>query len=138
MTYRALVHRISAAAPDDVGGIETAIASGRIDPKGVLAVLAKTEGNGLVNDFSRGHATLALPAVRAPPAGERRQANLPGHVRRHRGRHGAALAGVRARRRRARQGPVARHRSRPYAAAAVRASRTPGTGRSGGGWRARR
>ena len=60
MTYRALVHRISAAAPDDVGGIETAIASGRIDPKGVLAVLAKTEGNGLVNDFSRGHATLAL------------------------------------------------------------------------------
>src|SRR5712691_11155254 len=60
MTYRALVHRISAAAPDDVGGIETAIASGRIDPKGVLAVLAKTEGTGLVNDFSRGHATLAL------------------------------------------------------------------------------
>jgi len=33
---------------------------GRIDPKGVVAVLAKTEGNGLVNDFSRGHATLAL------------------------------------------------------------------------------
>src|SRR5437660_9897267 len=60
MTYRALVHRISAAAPDDVGGIEAAIASGRIDPNGVLAVLAKTEGNGLVNDFSRGHATLAL------------------------------------------------------------------------------
>jgi cyanuric acid amidohydrolase len=60
MAYRALVHRISAAAPDDVGGIEAAIASGRIDPNGVLAVLAKTEGNGLVNDFSRGYATLAL------------------------------------------------------------------------------
>ena len=56
----AKVHRISAAAPDDVGGIEAAIAAGRIDPKGVVAVLAKTEGNGLVNDFSRGHATLAL------------------------------------------------------------------------------
>jgi cyanuric acid amidohydrolase len=56
----AKVHRISASAPDDVSGIEAAIASRRIDPKGVLAVLAKTEGNGLVNDFSRGHATLAL------------------------------------------------------------------------------
>jgi cyanuric acid amidohydrolase len=60
MTRRALVHRISASAPDDVSGIEAAISSQRIDPKGVVAVLAKTEGNGLVNDFSRGHATLAL------------------------------------------------------------------------------
>jgi cyanuric acid amidohydrolase len=60
MTRRTLVHRISASAPDDVSGIEAAIAAGRIDPKGVVAVLAKTEGNGLVNDFSRGHAMLAL------------------------------------------------------------------------------
>jgi len=60
MTRRALVHRISANAPDDVSGIEAAIASKRIDPAGVIAVLAKTEGNGLVNDFSRGQATLAL------------------------------------------------------------------------------
>jgi cyanuric acid amidohydrolase len=60
MTRRALVHRISAAAPDDVSGIEAAIAGRRVDPKGVMAVLAKTEGNGLVNDFSRGHATMAL------------------------------------------------------------------------------
>ena len=43
-----------------MSGIDAAIAAGRIDPKGVVAVLAKTEGNGLVNDFSRGHATLAL------------------------------------------------------------------------------
>jgi cyanuric acid amidohydrolase len=56
----ARVHRISAAAPDDMSGIEAAIAAGRIDPNAVVAVLAKTEGNGLVNDFSRGHATLAL------------------------------------------------------------------------------
>jgi cyanuric acid amidohydrolase len=60
MIRRAIVHRISASAPDDVSGIDAAIAAGRIDPKGVIAVLAKTEGNGLVNDFSRGHATLAL------------------------------------------------------------------------------
>ena len=56
----AKVHRISAAAPDDVSGIEAAIASGRIDPAGVVAVLGKTEGNGLVNDFSRGLATTSL------------------------------------------------------------------------------
>src|SRR5947207_7572725 len=56
----AKVHRISAAAPDDVRGIEAAIAAGKIDPNGVMAVLGKTEGNGLVNDFARGYAALAL------------------------------------------------------------------------------
>ena len=56
----AKVHRISAAAPDDVSGIEAAIAAGRINPGGVIAVLGKTEGNGLVNDFSRGLANLQL------------------------------------------------------------------------------
>src|SRR5467141_169440 len=56
----ARVHRVSARAPDDVSGIEAAIAAGRIDPSGVIAVLAKTEGNGLVNDFSRGFAGLRL------------------------------------------------------------------------------
>jgi cyanuric acid amidohydrolase len=59
----AKVHRISAISPDDVSGIERAIAAGKIDPKGVIAVLGKTEGNGLVNDFSRGYATLALKAL---------------------------------------------------------------------------
>jgi cyanuric acid amidohydrolase len=57
------VHRISASAPDDVSGIEAAISSGRIDPRGVIAILAKTEGNGLVNDFSRGYATATLTAL---------------------------------------------------------------------------
>jgi len=56
----AKVHRISEAAPDDMSGIEAAIAAGRIDPNGVIAVLGKTEGNGLVNDFARGYAALAL------------------------------------------------------------------------------
>jgi cyanuric acid amidohydrolase len=59
----AKVHRIAAGAPDDVSGIAAAIAAGRIDPAGVIAVLAKTEGNGLVNDFSRGLATTHLTAL---------------------------------------------------------------------------
>ncbi len=56
----AKLHRISASAPDDASGIEAAIAGKRINPQDVIAVLGKTEGNGLVNDFSRGLATLTL------------------------------------------------------------------------------
>jgi cyanuric acid amidohydrolase len=54
------VHRIAATSPDDVGGIDAAIADGRLDPAGILAILGKTEGNGLVNDFSRGFAVQSL------------------------------------------------------------------------------
>lgn len=56
----AKVHRISAAGPDDVSGIEAAIAERRIHPSGILAIFGKTEGNGCVNDFSRGFAVHAL------------------------------------------------------------------------------
>ncbi|HMK81015.1 MAG TPA: ring-opening amidohydrolase [Xanthobacteraceae bacterium] len=56
----AKVHRISAAAPDDTRGIEQAIDDGHIDPAGIVAILGKTEGNGNVNDFTRGFATHAL------------------------------------------------------------------------------
>ncbi|TMJ90654.1 MAG: ring-opening amidohydrolase [Alphaproteobacteria bacterium] len=56
----AKVHRISAAAPDDVRGIEDAIIGGRIDPDGIVAIFGKTEGNGCVNDFTRGYATQSL------------------------------------------------------------------------------
>jgi cyanuric acid amidohydrolase len=56
----ARVHRISATAPDDVSGIDAAIKANAIDPHAVIAVLGKTEGNGCVNDFTRGYATLAL------------------------------------------------------------------------------
>jgi cyanuric acid amidohydrolase len=57
---RAYVHRISASAPNDVSGIERAIAEGRIHPEGIVAILGKTEGNGNVNDFARGFATQTI------------------------------------------------------------------------------
>lgn len=60
MALEARVHRVSAAGPDDVAGIEAAIAEGRIDPRGILGIFGKTEGNGCVNDFSRGYATQSL------------------------------------------------------------------------------
>ncbi len=60
MTRRAFVHRISASAPDDVSGLEQGFGSGAIEARSVAAIFGKTEGNGCVNDFSRGLATRAL------------------------------------------------------------------------------
>lgn len=60
MPRRALVHRLSAAAPDDVSGLARAIADGRIRPEGIVAILGKTEGNGCVNDFTRAFAVQSL------------------------------------------------------------------------------
>lgn len=56
----ARVHRLAASAPDDVGAIENAVRHGEIDPSKIVAVLGKTEGNGCVNDFTRGFATQAV------------------------------------------------------------------------------
>jgi len=56
----ARVHRISANAPDDFSGLEAAIDAGAIDPASIIAIFGKTEGNGLVNDFSRALAVEAL------------------------------------------------------------------------------
>ncbi len=59
----AKVHRIPTASPDDVSGLAAAIASGAIAPEGILAIFGKTEGNGCVNDFSRGFAVAALQTL---------------------------------------------------------------------------
>jgi cyanuric acid amidohydrolase len=57
---QAVVHRLPASAPDDVASLVQAVERGVIDPSAIVAVLGKTEGNGCVNDFSRGLATQAL------------------------------------------------------------------------------
>lgn len=59
-TRRAYVHRIATRGPDDVAGLDALIASGRVDPKAIVAIFGKTEGNGCVNDFTRGFAARAL------------------------------------------------------------------------------
>ncbi|MET0258528.1 MAG: ring-opening amidohydrolase [Methylobacterium sp.] len=56
----ARLHRIPAASPDDVAGLEALIRTGALDPAAIVAILGKTEGNGCVNDFTRGFATRAL------------------------------------------------------------------------------
>jgi cyanuric acid amidohydrolase len=47
-------------APDDVSALTEAFAKGDIDKKSVVAIFANTEGNGLVNDFTRALANRAL------------------------------------------------------------------------------
>jgi cyanuric acid amidohydrolase len=56
---RASLHRIPASGPDDVSGLQALFEAG-LDPKSVVAVLGKTEGNGCVNDFTRGFATASF------------------------------------------------------------------------------
>src|SRR5215217_4277196 len=60
------VVRIATKSPGDVTGLMSLIEAGKIDPKSILAVLGKTEGNGGVNDFTREYATSALCAALAP------------------------------------------------------------------------
>lgn len=59
----AKITRIPTAGPDDVSGLAAAIASGAIAPQDILAIFGKTEGNGCVNDFSRGFAVAALQTL---------------------------------------------------------------------------
>jgi cyanuric acid amidohydrolase len=57
---QALVHRLPAASPEDTSALAAAVQRGDIDPGRIVAILGKTEGNGCVNDYTRGYATLAL------------------------------------------------------------------------------
>ena len=60
------VIRIATKGPGDVSGLLGMIGSGAIDPKAILAILGKTEGNGGVNDFTREYAVAALCTALAP------------------------------------------------------------------------
>ncbi len=52
--------KIPQSSPDDVSGLDTLICQRQIDPTRIVAILGKTEGNGCVNDFTRGFATQTL------------------------------------------------------------------------------
>ena len=68
MAREARVHRIAAGGPDDMSGLTAAVQRGDLDPAAIVAILGKTEGNGCVNDFTRGFATASLTRVAAPAA----------------------------------------------------------------------
>lgn len=54
------VHRILMSGPGDTSGLEALVDAGTIDPREIVAVMGKTEGNGCVNDFTREYTVAAL------------------------------------------------------------------------------
>jgi cyanuric acid amidohydrolase len=64
-TMRARVLRLPTAGPQDTAPLAAAIAAGEVNPATIVAIVGKTEGNGCVNDFTRGYATLALKLLLA-------------------------------------------------------------------------
>jgi cyanuric acid amidohydrolase len=62
---RARVLRLPTKGPQDTAPLAAAIDRGEIDPATIVAIVGKTEGNGCVNDFTRGYATLALKLLLA-------------------------------------------------------------------------
>jgi len=60
---QAKVFKVPMDSPEDTRGIEKLIMDGAFDPKDVITIMGKTEGNGCVNDFTRGYTTLALKVL---------------------------------------------------------------------------
>jgi cyanuric acid amidohydrolase len=64
-----LVHRVPMRDPGDVTALLRLIDEGLIAAHEIVAILGKTEGNGCVNDFSRGYATMAVSVALAKRLG---------------------------------------------------------------------
>lgn len=60
---RANVFRLSMQHPGDLSELEGLIAQGALRANEIVAVIGKTEGNGGVNDFTRGYFTQSLMAL---------------------------------------------------------------------------
>ncbi|MDI6895554.1 MAG: ring-opening amidohydrolase [Bacillota bacterium] len=63
------VFRIATGSPDDVSGLARLLDEGTLKAEDIICVLGKTEGNGCVNDFTRGFATLACALLLAERMG---------------------------------------------------------------------
>ncbi len=67
---RAELFRLAMAHPGDVSALEGLIRRGDIRPDTIVAVIGKTEGNGGVNDFTRGYFTQSLMGLLSRCMGE--------------------------------------------------------------------
>lgn len=66
---RARVLRLATAGPHDTAPLAAAIAAGTVDPTTIIGIVGKTEGNGCVNDFTRGYASQTLKWLLAEKLG---------------------------------------------------------------------
>jgi cyanuric acid amidohydrolase len=62
---RATVHRFTMRDPGDVSQLAAAIQGGEVNPAHIVACIGKTEGNGLVNDYTRGFLVQSLKLLLA-------------------------------------------------------------------------
>lgn len=60
---QAELHRLSMAHPGDVSALAALLDSQTIDARSICAIIGKTEGNGGVNDFTRGYFTDRLMSL---------------------------------------------------------------------------
>jgi cyanuric acid amidohydrolase len=60
---QAIVHRLSMQHPGDLGALAALFDAGALAPADVVAVIGKTEGNGGVNDLTRGYFNFALATL---------------------------------------------------------------------------
>ena len=70
----ASVHRFTLTDPGDASPLHHAINSGVVDARDIVAVIGKTPGNGLVNDYTRGYLTQSLALLIGEYTGEHRDA----------------------------------------------------------------
>lgn len=64
------IHRLSTAHPGDLSALAALITRGEVAARDIRAVIGKTEGNGGLNDFTRGYFTQTLMALLARETGE--------------------------------------------------------------------
>lgn len=65
----AYAHRIPTSGPEDVSGLQALFETGLLVPEEIVAILGKTEGNGCVNDFTRGYSAFAFKVMLAEAMG---------------------------------------------------------------------
>lgn len=63
------VFKILQRRPDDLSSLNAIVQSGQLDLTKIVAILGKTEGNGCVNDFTRGFAVQTLKAYLSAQVG---------------------------------------------------------------------
>jgi len=64
------IFKVPQRAPDDLSGLVQLIESRALHPETIVAIMGKTEGNGCVNDFTRGFAVASLKGYLQPLIGE--------------------------------------------------------------------
>ncbi len=57
------IYKFPMNGPEDLSGLRTLIEDGTITPNEIAAIIVKTEGNGNVNDFTRGYSTFAIKSM---------------------------------------------------------------------------